>query len=131
MPLIIKLVTIEFSFLLLIISAIITSKTINILGFSSVLYSSIYLLPSSTWFEYSVNSLGSLKWLNPVLSLLLVKNWYLASYGFLNLIMYLFFQFLNPLLLIFYMDDLEYTATLNYVNTVPALFYFYLHNHQN
>ena len=36
------------------------------------------------------------------------------------------FQIQNLLLLVFCMDDVEYTATLNYV-----LFYFHLHNHQN
>ena len=43
LPLINKSVTIEFSFLLLIISAIKSSKTINILSSLSVLYSSIFL----------------------------------------------------------------------------------------
>ena len=32
-------------------------------------------------FEYSINALGSLKCFNPVLSLLLIKNWHLSSYG--------------------------------------------------
>ena len=42
LPQINKSVTIEFSFLLLIISAIISSKIINILRSLSVLYSSIF-----------------------------------------------------------------------------------------
>ena len=68
-------VTIEFSFLLLIITAIISSKTINILRSLSALYYSLY---SST--EYSIKALGWLKCFNPLLFLLLMKNWYLASY---------------------------------------------------
>ena len=32
-------------------------------------------------FEYSIKALKTLKCLNPVLSLLLIKNWYFASYG--------------------------------------------------
>ena len=32
-------------------------------------------------FEYSIKALRTLKCLNPVLSLLLIKNWYFASYG--------------------------------------------------
>ena len=43
LPLINNLITNEFSYLLLIISAIISSKTINILRSLSILYSSIFL----------------------------------------------------------------------------------------
>ena len=96
-------VTIEFSFLLLIITAIISPKTINILRSLSTLYYSLY---SST--EYSIKALGSLKCFNPLLSLLLIKNWYLASYealaykymlsisGWLFIILNNAFVFLDP-----------------------------------
>ena len=73
-------VTIEFSFLLLIISAIISSKTINILCSLSTLYLSIFLSISFISFEYWIKALGSWKCFNPVLSLLLIKNSYLDSY---------------------------------------------------
>ena len=93
-------------------------------------------------FEYSNIALGSLKFFDPVLSLLLIKNWYLASYGslaykyilsisgwlLLNLIMHLLFQIPSHLLLTICMNDLKYTANLNYVNRVPALLFFHLNN---
>ena len=140
MPLIIKLVTIEFSFLLLIISAIISSKTINILRLLSILHLSIFLWTSCVSFEYSMKAFGSSKWVNPGLSLLLIKIWYLVSGGslaykyiyqylagyLLNVITHLFFQIQNLLLLILCMDDLEYTVTFDYV-----VFCLQLRNHQN
>ena len=140
MPLINKSVTIEFSFLLLIISAIVSSKTINILRSLSILYSSIVLWTYCVSFEYSMRAFGSSKWVNSVLSLLLIKNWYLASGGSLaykyiyqylagclsNVITHLLCQIQNLLLLILCMDDLEYTVTFDY-----AVFCLQLHNHQN
>ena len=79
--------------------------------------------------EYSIKAFRLLKYFNPVLLL-----FYLRIYIFfhmdllhtnifdqdladclLNLITHLFFQIQNLLLLAFYMDDLEYTLTLNYV----------------
>ena len=83
----------------------------------------------------------SLKCFNPVLSLLLIKNWYLDSYGpsaykyilsisagcLLDLIMHLSFQIQNLLQLTLCMDDLEYAVTFDYLNTVPALFHFHFH----
>ena len=50
---------------------------------------------------------------------------------FWSLIVHLFFQIPSHLLLTICMDDLEYTATLNYVNAVTSLFCFHLNNHQN
>ena len=44
----------------------------------------------------------------------------------LNLIMHLFFQIQNLLLLVFCMDNLEYMAILNYVP-----FNFHLYSYQN
>ena len=73
-------VIIEFGFLLL-ISAMISSKTINILRSLSVLHSSIFSWTSCISFEYSLKALESLKCFNLVLSLLLIKNLCLASYG--------------------------------------------------
>ena len=93
-----------------------------------------------------MKALGSLKCFDPVISLLLIKNTkdiikdillhkdvlhtniiyqYLADY-LLNSIMHLFFQIQNLLLLVFYMDDLEYMVTLS-----DVLFCFHLYNHQN
>ena len=74
-------VTIGLSFLLLSISAIISSKTINILHFLFGLYYSMFLQISFISFEYSIKALESLKCFKPVLSLFLIENWYFASYG--------------------------------------------------
>ena len=88
----------------------------------------------------SIKALGSLKSFNHTLSLLLIKidiflnidllhtnifNQYLVGY-LLDLKMHLVLQIQYLLLLAFYMDDLEYMATLNY-----ALFYFHWYNYQN
>ena len=73
LPLIKNSVTTGFSFLLLIISAITSSKTI-ILRFLPILYFSIFLKTSCKSFEYSIKALGSLKHFNAILSLLLIKN---------------------------------------------------------
>ena len=132
LPLINNSVTTGLDFLLLMISAIISSKAINVLRFFTYI---VFLISS----ECSKKALGSLKGFNPLLSLLLIKNWYFASYGsfaykyilsipaccVLNS-MHLFFQIQKLLLLVFCMDDLEYMATLNYI-----LFCFHLHDHQN
>ena len=76
LPLINSSVTVELSFLLLRISAIMSSNTINIFCFLSGLY-------SSTFFSYIVwlfnKAFGSLKCLEPVLSHVLINNWYFAS----------------------------------------------------
>ena len=79
LPLIDNSVTAGLSFLLLSISAIISSKTINI--YISYLDSSIFLKISSISFEYSIKALESLKCFKFILSRLLIKNWYFASYG--------------------------------------------------
>ena len=49
------------------------------------MYSSIFLQVLSISFEYSIKALESVKckYFNPVLSCLLVKNWYFASYRYL------------------------------------------------
>ena len=139
LPLINKLVTIEFSFLLLIISAIITSKTINF----CVLY--LYCIHqyfckhlachlNTQWklldHHNDLSQLFHLYWLNIDILLhvdLLHRNifyQYLAGF-LLNLKLHLFFQTLSLLLLVFCMDDLEYMAPLNYV-----VFCFHSRNHQ-
>ena len=74
-------VTTGLSFLLLSISAIISSKMIHTLRFLFGLYSSIFLYISSISFEYSIKALESLKYFKFVLSLLLIKNRYFSSYG--------------------------------------------------
>ena len=68
------------SFLLLNISTIISSKTINILQFLFGIYSSIFSSISSISLEYSINTLESFKCFKPVHSLLLVSNLYFSSY---------------------------------------------------
>ena len=70
LPLIYNSVTTGLSFLLLSISEITLSKTINILHFLFGFYSSIFLLISSISFGYSIKVLES------VLS---IKNWHFAS----------------------------------------------------
>ena len=72
--------------------------------------------------EYSIKALGSLKGFNPMLSLFLIKNWYLSSYGslaykyILSISGWLFiklsnaFVFPDPEPPIFYMDDQVHKA---------------------
>ena len=72
--------TIGLRFSLMIISSIISSKTINILLFLFGLYSPIFLWISSVSFEYSIKAFESFKYFNPVLSLLLISNWHFALY---------------------------------------------------
>ena len=61
-------------------SAIISSKTINIIRFLRILhflfglYSSMFLQTSSISFDYSIKDLKSLKYIKSVLSPLLIKN---------------------------------------------------------
>ena len=134
-------VTIGLSFLLLCISAIISSKMVNnwlFLGgegggrrgvrriaFFNVFINIIHII----WVFNK--SLESLKCFKPVLSQLLIKKWYFPLYGSLaykcyqylvadliNWIMNLFFQIQNLQLLILYMDGLYYIATFN-------LFFFF------
>ena len=65
LPLINNSVTTEFSFLLLIKSAIMSSKTINIWRSLPILHSSIFLQTSYILLEYAMKALGSLKFFNP------------------------------------------------------------------
>ena len=126
LPLINNSVTIESSFLLWIISVIISSKTINIFFSLSGLCSSIFLQTSCISFEYSAYILCQ----NPLfyyihilfhMDLLRTNIFYQCLVDFLlNLIINLFFQILSLLLLIFCMDDLEYLANFYYV-------WFYFH----
>ena len=132
-------VTIGLSFLLLCISAIISSKMVNNwlfffggggggwwIAFFNVFINIIHII----WVFNK--SLESLKCFKPVLSQLLIKKWYFPLYGSLaykcyqylvadliNWIMNLFFQIQNLQLLILYMDGLYYIATFN-------LFFFFL-----
>ena len=80
LPLINNSVTIELSFLLLTISAIVLSKRFSILLFKCRLYSSMFLWKSSKSFEYLLKALESLNYFKPVLSRLLIENWYFVSY---------------------------------------------------
>ena len=128
-PLINNSVAIGLSFLLLSISAIISSNTINIFCFLFGLYSSIFLLTSSISFEYSMKAFEPFKYFKPVLFLLLMKNQYFVSYGSFvckyilqvscSLLMRLsnafFFQNQNLHLLIFCMDKWEFLVNLDYV----------------
>ena len=72
-------VTIWLSFLLLIISAVIPSKTINKLHFLLELHSSIFLLTCSILFEYSLKVIRFSKLSRPLFSCLLMRYWYFAS----------------------------------------------------
>ena len=67
-------VTTRLGFLLQSMSAIISSKTINILRFLFGLYSSMFLYISSISFEYSIKALEPLKCFNLVPYHLLIKN---------------------------------------------------------
>ena len=67
LPLIKKSVTVPLSFSLLCISAMISSKIIEIYRFLFGLY--------------SIKVFESFKYFKPVLSLFLIKNWTFASYG--------------------------------------------------
>ena len=77
-------VTVGLSFLLLSISALILSNAINIFRFLLRFYSSIFLWISSQLFDHSIKAFESLKYFKPVLFLLLISNWYSASYGSLS-----------------------------------------------
>ena len=68
LPLINNSVTTGLGFLLLSISATITSKTINISRFLFELYFSMFLQISSILFEYSIKLLESLKFFFPTSS---------------------------------------------------------------
>ena len=74
-------VTIGLSFLLLSISAIISSNTTNIPQFLFGLYSSISLKILSISLEYSIKAFESFKYFKHVVSLLLIGNRYFASNG--------------------------------------------------
>ena len=118
LPLINDEVNIGLSFLLLRISAITSSNTINIFRFLFGFYSSIFLQISSISFEYLIEDFESFKYFKPVLSLLFITNWYFASYessGYKDFLSIygswynglsnaLFFQIQNLQLLKFYMD---------------------------
>ena len=74
-PLINNSVTIGLSFLLLSITAIISSKKKKKnLRFLLGMYSSVFLYISSISFEYSIKALESLKCFKPGFSSLLIKN---------------------------------------------------------
>ena len=79
LPLINNSVNIGLSFLLLSISANISSKTINILCSLFGFYSSMFLYISSILSEYLIKALESVKCVKPVLPLSLIKNWYFAD----------------------------------------------------
>ena len=73
-------VPIGLTFLLLSISAIIWSKTVNILRLLFGLYCSVFLWISSISFEYSIKTLELFKCLKSILSGFLIKTLYLSSY---------------------------------------------------
>ena len=139
LPLIRNSVTIDFSSLSFIITAFISSKTIKILDLLPILYFlSIYInilhiiwILNKSFKIIKVILYFLFCWLKS--NILLHKDLlhtnifyrYLTDY-LLNLITQLLFQIQNLLLLVFCTDELEYTATLNYVR-----FCFHLHNHQN
>ena len=81
LPLINTSVAIGLKFLLRSLSAIMPSNTINSFCFLFGLYSSIFLQMSPMSFEYSIKAFESLKYFKPVLSLLLISDWYFALYG--------------------------------------------------
>ena len=77
LPLINNSVTIELIFLLLIISVIIASNTINTFRFLFGLYSQIFENTnkySSILFEYSIKTFESFKYFKYLFSHLLIKN---------------------------------------------------------
>ena len=80
LPPIYNLVTIELSFLLLSILAIISTKTINILRFLFGLQSSMFLSIFNILFEYSINTFEALKCFVPASSRFLINNWYIALF---------------------------------------------------
>ena len=125
--------------LLLIISAIISSKTIITLRYFPRLHSSIFLKTPCISFEYSIKDLGLLCFKSHFhtselnIDILLHRDLFHINIFYqylgdsmLDLIMHWFFLINNLLLLVFCMDDLEFMATLG---CVP--FYFHLCNHQN
>ena len=73
-PLLNNSVTVGLSFLLLSISAVISSNAINIFHVLFGLYSSIFFIKIIHIIEYSIKAFKSLKYFNPVLSLLLISN---------------------------------------------------------
>ena len=73
-------VTTWLGFLLLIISAIISSRTINILHFLSRSYSSIFLETSFTLFKYSIKAFRSSGYSRSIFSCFLKRYWYFASF---------------------------------------------------
>ena len=75
-------VTAELIFWLLIISAIMPSKTIYTLRFLYGFHSLIFLWTCYISFEYSIKFLGSLQCFKPTFSRFLIKNWYFASNDF-------------------------------------------------
>ena len=80
LPLIYSLVTIELSFLLLSILAMISTKTINILRFLFGLQSSMFLSIFDILLEYSIKAFEALKCFVPTSSRFLIKNWYIALF---------------------------------------------------
>ena len=79
-PLMNNSVPIGLSFLLLSISAIPLWNTINVFRFLFGLYCLVFVM-LSIWFEYVIKTFESFKNFKPGLSLLLINNWYFASYG--------------------------------------------------
>ena len=80
LPLINNSVIFGLSFLLLSMSAIISSKTINILRLLFGFYSSMFSETLSLLFEYLMKTLESLKCFVPTSSRFLIKNSYFASF---------------------------------------------------
>ena len=141
LPLINNSVIIEFSLLVLIISATRSSKTINNLHSLSILDLPIFLLTFCIWFEYSIKALGPFNFfLFLVFSLLLIKNWYLASYGslvykyILSISGWLFIKFNNAF--VFSDPKRPIISILNgwygiYGDFKSCSVFFYFHNHRN
>ena len=74
LPLINSSVTTESSFLLLIISTVISSKTLNTLRFLEDYILQYFYLDLCISSEYSIKNLGSLQCFKPIFSSLLSKN---------------------------------------------------------
>ena len=140
LPLINNSVTIRLCFLLVSISAIISSKTINFFVFywNYIFNVFINLIHIILVFNKSFRIVKMLY--SNILIFFLIKNWYFASYGslaykwilsisgswFIRLKMNLFFQIQSLKLLIFSLNDQECLASLGYI-----LLCCFLQNHQS
>ena len=104
LPLINSSVTTRSSFFLLSVSAIISSKTINIFLFLCGLYSSIFLNISSKSFEYSRKALKSLKcsFLSSFFNCFIVLLQIISSFSLDLCLMFLQMFLSNQLIAFFY-----------------------------